>query len=239
MIKRIAFFVEGQTEQIFLNRLVKEILGAQYTNIILKQQRGGTNAPKVEIVRNRSISIRPKYEVLISDCGSDNKVKSELIDNLSNMQEKGYSMLIGLRDLYPLPLSDYEKLKKGLEYLPAYLKKDGNRFEFIVAVQEIETWFIAETHHFLKVDRKLTPRLIKEGIGYNPEAIDTQTIRHPAKDLNYIYSLVGKTYNKRHWQVNKLVNRLDFNNIKGNIRYKLAPLDKLISILEDVKKNGK
>ena len=237
MQKRIAFFVEGQTEQIFIARLVKEILGSQYTNITLKQYRGGTNAPKTEIVRSCIDSTKKaRYEVLISDCGADNRVKSEIMDNMSNLKESNYSMLIGLRDLYPLPMSDYDKLKKGLNYLPNHLRAEQCHFEIVVAVRELETWFIAETNHFRKVDRRLTGRFIKERIGYNPECIDVQTIKHPSLDLNAIYRLVGKNYNKRFWQVSKLVNRLDYNNIRNNLRYKLAPLDQLISILEGVKR---
>lgn len=231
-MKRIAFFVEGQTEQIFINRLVKEILGRQNINIIQKQFRGGTNIPKQEIVRNLSFSRNPTYEVMIFDCGSDNRVKSEILDNIRNLREKGYEMIVGVRDLYPIPIDDLEKLEKGLCFLPYKLKNEAAHFDVIVAVHEIEAWFLGETYHLKKIDKKLTGRFIKDRLGFNPYAIDPESRVHPAKDLDDIYRLVGKSYTKKYNTTTRVVNKLDFNNIRHNLRYEVNSLNKLISIIE-------
>ena len=234
-MKRIAFFVEGQTEQIFVNRLIKEILGTQQINIIQKQFRGGVNIPKVEIVRNSSFSRNPKYEVLIFDCGSDNRVKSEILDNIETLRKNGYEMIIGLRDLYPLPIDDLEKLEKGLRFLPNKLKNDAQYFDVIIAVNEIEAWFLAETNHFRKIDKRLTGRFIKDKLGFDPYASDPQAREHPAKDLDNIYRLVGKSYTKKYNATTRVVNKLDFNNIRFNLRYDINPLDRLLKAIENFK----
>lgn len=234
-MKRIAFFVEGQTEQIFVNRLIKEILGTQQINIIQKQFRGGVNIPKVEIVRNSSFSRNPKYEVLIFDCGSDNRVKSEILDNIETLRKNGYEMIIGLRDLYPLPIDDLEKLEKGLRFLPNKLKNDAQYFDVIIAVHEIEAWFLAETNHFRKIDNRLTGRFIKDKLGFDPYASDPQAREHPAKDLDNIYRLVGKSYTKKYNATTRVVNKLDFNNIRFNLRYDINPLDRLLKAIENFK----
>ncbi|GAB6122024.1 DUF4276 family protein [Dysgonomonas termitidis] len=234
-MKRIAFFVEGQTEQIFVNRLIKEILGTQQINIIQKQFRGGVNIPKVEIVRNSSFSRNPKYEVLIFDCGSDNRVKSEILDNIETLRKNGYEMIIGLRDLYPLPIDDLEKLEKGLRFLPNKLKNDAQYFDVIIAVHEIEAWFLAETNHFRKIDKRLTGRFIKDKLGFDPYASDPQAREHPAKDLDNIYRLVGKSYTKKYNATTRVVNKLDFNNIRFNLRYDVSPLDRLLKAIENFK----
>lgn len=234
-MKRIAFFVEGQTEQIFVNRLIKEILGTQQINIIQKQFRGGVNIPKVEIVRNSSFSRNPKYEVLIFDCGSDNHVKSEILDNIETLRKNGYEMIIGLRDLYPLPIDDLEKLEKGLRFLPNKLKNDAQYFDVIIAVHEIEAWFLAETNHFRKIDKRLTGRFIKDKLGFDPYASDPQAREHPAKDLDNIYRLVGKSYTKKYNATTRVVNKLDFNNIRFNLRYDINPLDRLLKAIENFK----
>ena len=235
-MKRIAFFVEGQTEQIFLNKIVKEILGSDHTNIILKQYRGGMNIPKQEINITRSIAIDPFYEVLISDCGSDNRVKSEILDNIISLRDRNYSMIVGLRDLYPIPIDDLPKLEKGLKFLPHRLAKYDSYFDIIIAVREIETWFLAEITHFKKVDKRLTGHFIKKHLGFDPYAISPESREHPAKDLDNIYRLVGKSYTKRHWQVQRLVNRLDMNYLRNNVRYDVDALGKLITILENFKR---
>jgi uncharacterized LabA/DUF88 family protein len=234
-MKRIAFFVEGQTEQIFVNRLIKEILGTQQINIIQKQFRGGVNIPKVEIVRNSSFSRNPKYEALIFDCGSDNRVKSEILDNIETLRKNGYEMIIGLRDLYPLPIDDLEKLEKGLRFLPNKLKNEAKYFDVIIAVHEIEAWFLAETNHFRKIDKRLTGRFIKDKLGFDPYASDPQAREHPAKDLDNIYRLAGKSYTKKYNATTRVVNKLDFNNICFNLRYDVRPLDRLLKAIENFK----
>lgn len=239
-MKRIAFFVEGQTEQIFVNRLIKEILGTSQINIIQKQFRGGVNIPKQEIMRNSSFSRSPKYEVLIFDCGSDNRVKSEIIDNIEGLRQKGYEMIIGLRDLYPLSIDDLDKLEKGLRFLPKRLKADHQYFDIIVAIHEIEAWFLAETNHLKKIDKRLTGHFIKEKLGFDPYVINAQTRVHPAKDLDNIYKLVGKSYTKRYNTTARVVNRLDFNRIRYHLRYDIQPLNNLLTVIEKFKgKDGR
>lgn len=237
-MKKIAFFVEGQTEQIFVNKLIKEILGSGNATIILKKISGGTNAPKHEFVRSYDISRKPLYSVLIYDCGSDNRVKSEILDNIQSLRDSGYSYIVGLRDLYPLPIDEYQKLEKGLNFLPYDMKGYKNVFDIIVAVREIETWFLAETSHFLKIDKRLTGRFIEKHLGFNPNHIDPLSREHPSEDLNQIYKLVGKSYTKKYWQIEKLVKRLDFNKIRHDIRYKIVSLDKFIDQIEYFKKSS-
>lgn len=234
-MKKIAFFVEGQTEQVFIKRLVREIIGHKNLTILLKKISGGTNAPKREFIRNYSISLKSEYTALIYDCGSDNRVKSEIIDNISSLREAGYSCIIGLRDLYPLAIEELPRLEKGLKYLPYPLKKKDYPFDIVVAVREVETWFLAESSHFLKVDKKLTGRFIEKHLGFNPDLINPISREHPSEDINRIYKLIGRSYTKKYWQVEKLVNRLDFNKIKKDIRFKIASLNDLITTIENFK----
>lgn len=234
-MKRIAFFVEGQTEQIFVNRLIKEILGTQHINIIQKQFRGGVSIPKIEIVKNLSFSRNPKYEVLIFDCGSDNRVKSEILYNIESLRKNGYEMIVGLRDLYPIPIDDLEKLEKGLRFLPNKLKSQAQHFDVVIAVHEIEAWFLAETNHLKRIDKRLTGRFIKDKLGFDPYIVDPQSRVHPAKDLDDIYRLVGRSYTKRYSTTTRIVNKLDFNSIRFNLRYNIDPLDRLLKIIERFK----
>lgn len=235
-MKKIAFFVEGQTEQIFVNRLVKEVLGYGNATIILKKITGGTNAPRHEFVRNLNISRNAEFMVLVYDCGADNRVKSEILENMQSLRSNGYTCVVGLRDLYPLPVDEYTRLAKGLNFLPLDMKEFKSIFDIIVVIQEIETWFLAEASHFLKVDKKLTGRYIKQHLGFDPNVVNLVTRDHPSEDLNRIYKLAGRAYTKKYWQVEKLVNRLDFNKIRRDIRHKIPSLDELISCLEDFKK---
>ncbi|MFR9166846.1 MAG: DUF4276 family protein [Dysgonomonas sp.] len=236
-MKKIAFFVEGQTEQIFLKRLIKELLGYNNVSIILKRTVGGTNVPKQEIVRDREYARKPLFQILIYDCGADNRVKSEILDNLDNLKDSGYQYILGVRDLYPLPEDELSRLEKGLNFLPQKYNNYKSLFDIIVVVQEVETWFLAETHHLKKVDKRLTGHFIKKRLGFNPFVINTLERKHPSKDLNDIYHLVGKSYNKRYWQVEKLVKRLDFYHLLHEVKHNIESLDKLVNEIEKIKNN--
>lgn len=235
-MKKIAFFVEGQTEQIFINRLIKEVIGSGNVTVIQKKIQGGTNAPKREFVRGYSISRQSEYTALIYDCGSDNRVKSEILDNIESLRESGYNLIVGLRDLYPLPLDDLSRLEKGLNFRPYALKELQNPFDIIIAVREVETWFLAESSHLTKIDKRLTGRFIEKHLGFNPYIIDPVSREHPSADLNRIYKLAGKSYTKKHHQVEKIVNKLDFNKLRREVRYKIDSLNTLIRIIESFKR---
>jgi len=235
-MKRIAIFVEGQTEQIFIHKLVREILGEDKVSIIMKRSLGGAKIPKQEIVRGASFSRSPDYYVLINDCGADNRVKSEIIENLDNLSEKGYKYIIGVRDLYPLHENDYLRLEKGMNFLPKKYGLFRDIMKIIIIIQEVETWFLAETNHYKKVDKRLNGPFINKYLGFNPFTMDVTHRRHPSKDLNDIYRLVGKSYTKRHWQVEKLVNKLDFENVMRNLKYDIPSLGELVNTLENIKK---
>lgn len=237
-MKKIALFVEGQTEQIFVERLIKEMFAKDQISIISKRMQGGRNAPKQELVRSASFSRKAYYQFLIYDCGADNRVKSEILENIPNLMDAGYSQIIGMRDLYPLTINDLPRLEAGLQFVPNYIRrKYKDPFRIIVVVQEVETWFLAETHHLKKVDRRLEGPFIKKRLGFNPYTIDPLERRHPSKDLNDIYQLVGRSYTKKYFQVQRLVGRLDFDNIFRHIRYNIAELNELITILERFKKD--
>ncbi|GAB6011141.1 DUF4276 family protein [Viscerimonas tarda] len=232
-MKKIAFFVEGQTEQIFVDRLIREMVGRRSVSIISKRAQGGSSAPKQELVRSVSFVRNPSLLVLIYDCGSDNRVKSEIIENIPNLMKSGYSYIVGLRDLYPIQVTDLSRLKAGLKYMPPSIaKKYRDLFDIVVVVQEIETWFLAETHHYQRVDRRLTGSFINKLLGFNPYTIDPLERKHPSKDLNDIYQLVGRSYSKRYWQVHQLVKKLDFDNILRRLRHSISSLNELVSIIE-------
>lgn len=235
-MKRIAFFVEGQTEQIFITRLLTEVLGKNNLNIILKHVIGGTNVPKRELIRRVAISHKPQYSALIYDCGSDNRVKSVILENIQTLRDREYEAIIGLRDLYPLPIEELPQLQKGLNFLPQELRKYAQMpYNIIIAVREVEAWFLAETRHYTKVHPRLTDPFIRRNLHFSPFDMDVTTRPHPAQDLNNIYRLVGKSYTKKRWQVEKLMKQLDFRNLQRNVRYDVKALGELYTVIEKFK----
>lgn len=234
-MNKIAFFVEGQTEQIFINRLVRYLLNPKFTTIIQKKVSGGRNAPKSEMTIHRSINLSPKHEVLIVNCGSDNKVKSEMIDNMKNLENNGFKYIIGLRDLYPLELHELPKLEKGMAYMPLRFRHTSIVFDVLLAIREIEAWFLSEPTFFSKIDSDLTIPFISNQINYDITNENYKSYEHPASEINEILQLKGLSYSKRYSQAKKLVYSLDLNVILKSVRNKIPELDKLISYIEEIR----
>lgn len=124
---------------------------------------------------------------------------------------QGYERIIGIRDVYPIDRADIPKLKSGLYYkLP---QKDAP-IDIILSVMEIETWFISESTHFPKIDRRLNVASIVASLGFNPETDDMEQRDNPAKDLHDCYQIVGKTYAKKNLAIlSRTIDALDYGDL--------------------------
>jgi hypothetical protein len=227
MMKKIAIYVEGQTEQFFINKLLIEIAGQKNIAIELKKF-CGKNAPTRDIYpKTTAQPLKPKYSALIYDCGGDESVKPRIIEDYSGLVSNGYSKIIGIRDLFPQ--TDLVKLERGLNFNISTLPIST---EIIVAVHEIESWFLSECTHFERIDNRLTNAFIISNCNYDPCSDDMTLFPNPAKDLRNIYQLVGKTYNKDKKIVERTVECLDYANLYLNVRHKIIKMDELINRID-------
>jgi hypothetical protein len=231
-MKKIAFFVEGQTEQVFINQLLREIATQKDIAITLYKLEGGSSVPKRETIVPQSYTnpINPKYEALIYDCGNDEKVKSDILENMPNLATRGYSEILGIRDLFPI--TDLARLERGLQFVPRNLLPLPIPYTIIVAVNEIEAWFLAECNHFQCIDPLLTHELILKKVGFDPCTDDMTLLTQPAEDLKTIYQLVGKTYNKKKNNIERTVSCLDYANLYLNLSQKITKLKMLIAKID-------
>jgi Domain of unknown function (DUF4276) len=237
-MKKIAIFVEGQTEQFFVKKLLIEMAGAKKVAIELKRF-AGKGKPSLQVYASGLAKpVQPQHGALIYDCGGDESVKSRIIEEHQNLFKQGYSEIIGLRDLFPLP--DLAKLEARLLH---GLVHKGVRLEpmlpancsIVVAVHEIEAWFLAECQHFACIAPMLTQAFIsanQASLGFNPYLDDMSTRSQPSLDLKNLYSLAGKTYNKKKSNLEKTIDCLDYAALYFDLRYKIAKLDELIAKLD-------
>lgn len=202
MIKKLAIFVEGQTEQIFVERLIKEIAGELHVHL---ESRSLSHHGL--ICFNSIPTALKKFQVVLFNCESDGKVKSAILDVRGQLIAKNYSLIIGLRDLYPQPLVDLPRIKARLKYgLPTALPTT----EIYLAVGESEAWFLQEKEHYSKIDRTLDYHAFKALFGFDPESDSAEMVDHPSELLKSIYQSVGKTYRKKRYYVQRTVDALDF-----------------------------
>ena len=224
-MKKLAFFVEGQTELLFIKKLLTEIAGVKNILIDSKKYIGNSGKKANYQITASSQVTTEKYYVLITDCTNDTRVQSAVIDHYPSLVKEGYSMILGLRDLHPNDYKDLKKVKKGVTY---GVPTKPIQPEILLSVMEVEAWFLAEHTHFQKIHSDLTLERIKKDFGIELDKDDIENISKPAELLHLIYSKVGKAYTKRKTNTSRTVNALDYNDIYISLNSRVVHLGYLI-----------
>lgn len=229
MTRKLAFFVEGHTESAFVERLVEEIAGRRNVRVELRSLRGGTNVRRTfPIDRAAPPDAGEKLFVLIVDCGGDQLVKSRIDEEHENLTRSGYEKIVGLRDVRPnFTHAQIPQLERGLRFR---IKTNLIPVEFVLAVLEVEAWFLAEATHFERIDPGLTAARIAADLGFDPSAEDMSARAAPAADLDRCYGLVGKAYEKG--RARDVVDALDFGEVYMTLPVWYPPLARLAGSVE-------
>jgi hypothetical protein len=229
MIK-IAIFVEGQTEQIFVSKLIMEMCSRGGAAIETRQLSGGSGERKTIILKSDPQTSSARFYVLINDCHGDSSVKSDIIEQFPSLVKQSYTYIIGIRDLYPL--TDANRLKAGLcANLP---QKEGVFTSIFLAIAEVESWLIAEDKHYKRISPLLTMDLVNSIAGIDVSRDSTESIPHPAETLHRIYSKVGKAYKKSALQVQRTVNALYFEHLRTGVRERVKSLKAFLDCLDSI-----
>jgi hypothetical protein len=225
VMNKLAIFVEGYTEAVFVEELIEKIAGK---NKVLIEQRviygGSTRTRKMRLVKAAKPDAGQEYFVLIFDCGGDEQVKTRIREEHNNLTRNGYLKIIGIRDVRPnFTHAEIPKLEANL---PKYVKTSLIPVQFILAIMEIEAWFLAEVSHFTRIAPSITVQTIKARLGFDPESDDMEQRAFPSDDLNNCYVIGGKSYLKHN--AKDTVDALDFVEIYMKLCNKFHYLKGLI-----------
>jgi hypothetical protein len=226
---KLAIFVEGKTERLFVQRLIVEL--ADESNVVIdhKKIRGGNKVPRTmsTITATKTIT-NQKYYVLIIDCGGDAQVKTRILQEHQNFTNDGYSKIIGLRDVRPgFTIDEIPQLEQGLR---THIKTALVPVVFVLSTMELEAWFLAEINHYQSIDESLSIQNINKLLNTDLENSDVSLRDNPEKDLNEIYMSVGKTYIKG--EKNITIDKLDIGFMYLELTKKITQLKKLTDHLE-------
>lgn len=229
-VRKLAIFVEGYTELNFVDRLVGEIAGAHRIRVELRQIRGGSSAPKSYITVKAALpDAGQEFYVLIVDCGGDRQVKTRIVDEHEALSRQGYFKIIGLRDVRPdYSLADVPKLEAGLR---KYIRTSLVPVEFVLAIMEIEAWFISEATHFERIEPSITIDAIRSSLGFDPESDDICLRPNPAGDLDACYQLAGISYEKGRCR--NTIDALSYENIYLNLRSRVPHVGRLVELIDE------
>ncbi len=228
-MKKMAIFVEGYTEVVFVMKLIIEIAGNRVMIEHKELRGGGRNQRTMKILSLTKPKSDQVYYVLIVDCGSDGQVKTRIYEEYPALVKAGYSRILGIRDIRgKLTHEDIPKLES---HLPKYLKTVPIQVQFVLAIMETEAWFLAETDHYSKIDPSITLSEIRTKLGFDPENDDMQQRLTPSDDLNDCYAIGGKTYLKGKKQIT--LEALDFARIYLELHAKFPYLSQLVKSIDE------
>jgi hypothetical protein len=228
-VRKVAVFVEGQTEQEFVIATVKALAGGRGIEIEVCKQSGGRLSTKAKL----TVGANPQHFVLIANCATDNQVLSQIRDQHRSLTDAGYSSILGLRDAYPsITRGQLARFKSSVA---RYVPLGGARTSLHLAVMETEAWFLGERTHFQRIDASLTHQKITETrptfFQQNAELFD-----NPAMELHTIYKIAGKAYSKGNTKplnrVQRTINALSMEELYTNVRSELASWNEFLTALE-------
>jgi hypothetical protein len=208
--KKIACFVEGQTEQIFVERLFQEIAGYKQISIETYKFKGGKDNRRIQSLKPSIVKDAPFF-VLLYNCDCDSQVLSDIKKQHESLTNSGYEKILGLRDLYPQPLEKKQEIEKGIRGCLKLVQNKGIPISMNLAVMEIEAWFLAEWTYLAKIDNRLTCDFILQKCGLDLRIIDIEQRAHPSQDLDEIYRLVSRNYDKSEKTSQEIINNLDYD----------------------------
>lgn len=233
LMRRLAIFVEGYTELLFVDRLIRELAQKKQIAIQQRQVRGGgrrNNTKKhYKEIQTPVLEGGELLYILIVDCGGDRLVAQRVREEHESLSKNGYEAIVGLRDVFPdFTKADIDKLRKGMRY---QVKTNLIPVHFLLAIMEIEAWFLAEHNHFSLIDPAITVETINKKLGFNPRTDDMSDRFKPATDLNNAYMIGGKSYVKGNSK--GTVDKLDYDYVYIFLREKIPDLDNFLRIVEN------
>jgi hypothetical protein len=225
-MKKIALFVEGQTEQIFVKKLIEQVISPNKVTMTTYQLRGGTKSTRnLILLETQSVTQQTDYYFAIYDCGNDSKVKEDIIENLPSMEKNGFSMVIGIRDVYP----NNDNIAHLRRYLMFGIPSTSIPTQIVLAVNEVEAWFLAEENHYQKIDTRLSLDKVNAIAEIDVSKDSTEIIAHPTEKLQLIYK-----YTKSKNKVSRIVNALDYVNLYINVRQRNNSFNELLTHLDGI-----
>jgi hypothetical protein len=232
-MEKLAIFVEGQTEEVFVTELLLQIAPRNAVHIDRVSAFGGGAAGSRTFHEVEATS-RPdptkRFYVIVYNSATDSRVLSDIRDHYENLCSQQFKMIIGLRDVKPQTHADIPAIRANFDSL---VKHRPVHPLLVLQIMEIEAWFIAESTHFAKIDTKLTPAVVAGQLGYDPETFDIEQCLDPASDLRGVYMLVHKGYNKSRQHAERTVKILNYEAIYLSLGTRFSDFANLLSYLND------
>lgn len=193
-MRKVAVFVEGQTELVFVREfLVKWFnyetaeVGFSCYNLLnndfcdTSYQFGGEDCENYYLIVN---------------VGNDQSVLGKIRARMSFLVNGGYDVIIGLRDMYSDQyIKDAKRREINDDVTQMHINAvkelinemaNNEKIHFHFAIMEVEAWLLGMHHYLEAIDSKLTTDYVKKETGLDLDMDPETTIFHPAVELDKI-----------------------------------------------------
>lgn len=217
--RKIAVFVEGQTELIFVREFLLQWF--QYESTMIGFECYSLLKEDFCDYPYRFGDEDSENYYLIVNVGNDNSVLSRIRTRMKQMVNGNYQSVIGLRDMYCDKYVEESKrtIKDDLnkEFIQAAQEvinemDRGDLVHFHFAIMEVEAWLLGMPEFLLSLDEKFTLQYVKEQLDIDLSQDPEETLFHPAKELGTIFSDAGKTYDKHETNIWSIMSKLNRDN---------------------------
>ncbi len=218
---KIAIYVEGQTELIFIREVLLKWYEYDAAKVGIKCMELRNSAPfETEYSFGNEDSER---FYLIVNVGGDSRALSKALDNAPKHRNIGFSKILVLRDMY------------SKEYVSAQSKRIidpelNNRFingvktsikaknlegyvHCFFAIMEIEAWLLGMGWYLDSFDNRLNSKELIEKLKLDIDADPEITEFHPALRLKRIYNHIGSNYDKHAAEINSIMSNITKQDI--------------------------
>lgn len=239
--KKIAIYVEGQTEQVLINHLI--LTRWKYTGIKILNIKLQSYQDRPCKVPNFIPGIIDEHTILflITDVDGVGSLTSAIANRANNQQKNGFE-IIGLRDLsaqdfHDLP-SNVNKIDKILQSFKIALQRSDSeqsgKIELFFAAMTIEAWLLAFTGAVSKWAKTSEENILKQFSNVNLEEIPS-----PSRLLEQIGNTARKRDPKSFHEVKSFVSEITDSEIESVYTAKRVPnfnkfWDKLILLSESI-----
>src|SRR5437667_3742701 len=112
---KLAVFVEGQTEQIFVEELIYQIAGRQDVHIDCVAAFGGAAAGDrafLEVQATQRPDPKKRFYVIIYNSAGYERVLSDVREHYANLASQNYKLIIAIRDVKPQTHTDIPTIRE-------------------------------------------------------------------------------------------------------------------------------
>ncbi len=221
-MKKVAIFVEGQTELIVVREFLLRKFDWSGINIICRTLQTKTQFVKAEYDFPKQINKDAEFLFQIVNVGNDVAVLSRILKLERYLKNAGFVKIIGLRDMYSKSYReesssiDINVIKKFIRTHNEVIQKASTtdiNIEFCFAIMEVEAWFLGMSNIFEKLNSGLTNTDIRKKLNIDLEKIDPEKeIYHPAKLIEDIYSIANMKYDKKKGDIEAITKIIDKTN---------------------------